>query len=435
MRCLEVNNSGPLKGQISAPGSKNSALAMFAASCMADEPVKLENIPDISDIRLQCSIGQDIGITTEFEKGTLTIDPRNIHSTDIDYRKSSSFRTAYYYIGALLARYKKVTVGYPGGDDFGSRPIDQHIKGLTALGAKFDFHEKYYVVQADRLTGTDIYFDVITSGATINLILAAVLANGRTVLHNAARDPEVVDVAVMLNKMGARIYGAGTDMIRIEGVSQLGGCTHQAIPDRLIAGSLFMSAGITGGEVTINDVIPEHLQSCMDKLTQIGLCFDVKESSIKVTANYPLKAARIRTGMYPIFATDYQQPATALLLKARGRSMVTDRLYPERFNHCHELAKMGADITMKNGSAIVTGGCNLKGAHVHASDIRAGICLLLAGLAAEGTTWISGVEHLERGYEDVIKVFTSLGADIALHENLEINTPNAARAARVLTNA
>jgi len=416
MRWLEVNYSNPLKGTVNIPGSKNSSLGLLAACCLCDEPVHLYAIPDIHDIRVVTDILEEIGAVVKRDSQELYIDPSGINCSVIKPEKSSAFRTAYYFIGALLAKHRKISVGYPGGDSFGPRPIDQHIKGLEALGAKFSFYTDHYVVESEKLTGTEIYFDVITSGATLNLILAAVLAEGKTVLYNAARDPEIVDVVLLLNKMGAKISGAGTDNIKIEGVAELKGCTHSVIPDRLIAGTFMMAAGITKGNVTITNVIPEHLEACILKLSEMGMEIDHSYNSINAYTNSALRPTKITTGMYPVLGSDYQQPITALLLKARGRSVVSDKIYPERYNHCKELMKMGADITIKNGTAYVRGNAQLIGTHVYASDIRAGTSLILAGLTAEGTTYITGVEHLERGYEDVVAAFQSVGADIQLCE-------------------
>ena len=414
MRWLEVNCSKPLKGNISVPGSKNSSLALLAACCLADKPVVLHNIPTITDIDVVCKILVEIGAKVRRKNHSCTIDPRTISCSEISSSLSSSFRAAYYFIGALLAKKRKVSIGYPGGDNFISRPIDQHVKGLKALGASISYHEDDYTVEADSLTGTEIFFDTITCGATINVMLAAVLATGKTTLYNASRDPEVVDTAVLLNKMGARIFGAGTETIRIHGVAQLGGCEHSAAPDRLIAGAYFMAAGITGGEITLEDTIPEHLYPCMDKLTEIGMKFDVQDSNIKVYPGKRIKATRIRTGKFPMFESDFQQPVTVLLLKAHGKSVISDRIYPKRFNHCEQLNRMGADINIKNGIARINSYRRLTGTWVHAGDIRAGTSLVLAGLMAEGTTRIAGVEHIERGYEDIVRDFASLGADIRM---------------------
>jgi UDP-N-acetylglucosamine 1-carboxyvinyltransferase len=288
---------------------------------------------------------------------------------------------------------------------------------LTALGARFEFYNDYYTVEAERLKGADIYFDVITSGATINLLLASVLADGRTILRNAARDPEVVDLAVFLNSMGARIKGAGTSTITINGVEGLLGCTYSVIPDRLIAGSFLIGAGATGGSVAVHDVIPEHLVSCTSKLEEAGLLIETGDDYVKASCLSKLNGLTVKTGMYPGFATDYQQPLTAMLLGAENHSTIIDTVYPGRFGHCLQLNRMGADIIFREGSVVVPGGRRLKGTWVHASDVRAGLCLILAGLMAEGTTYITGIEHIERGYTDISGKFSALGAEITMRED------------------
>ncbi|RKN84630.1 UDP-N-acetylglucosamine 1-carboxyvinyltransferase [Paenibacillus ginsengarvi] len=417
MNIIRLERSGPLHGSVKIQGSKNSSLSLMAACCLCEDPVTLSGVPDIYDIRVIEEIASDIGMTAQRqENGDMILDPRSIHSANIDKAKSSSYRASYYFIGALLARFGKVSIGFPGGDNFVSRPIDQHLKGLKAMGATFTFHEDYYVVEAKKLTGADIYFDTITSGATINCMLAAVLAEGRTVLRGAAKDPEVVDTAIMLNEFGANISGAGTDTIRITGVKHIEGGHHTVIPDRLIAGSFLMSAGVAGGSVTVTDVIPDHLGSCIAKLTEIGLHIEYGDQSITASSTGKLKATRVRTAMYPGFATDLQQPLTALLTQARGRSIINEKIYPHRFQHVAQLRRMGADIEMRGSAAFIRGGAPLKGSWVHASDIRAGTCLILAGMAAEGITTITGVEHIERGYEDAIRAFRSIGATIRLEQ-------------------
>lgn len=418
MKWIQVEPSRPLTGSVRIQGSKNSSLALLAAACMTGGTVTLRGIPNILDIRVIEDIAASIGIRISRHPDTsVTVDAGDIHSAELDRDKTSQYRASYYFVGALLGRTGRVSVGYPGGDNFVSRPIDQHVKALKALGASFEFHEDHYVVTSSGLRGAVIFFDTITSGATINAMLAAVLAEGRTELRNAARDPEVVDTANLLSRMGARISGAGTDTIRIDGVKELTGCSYTVIPDRLIAGAFLMAAGITGGTVTVQDVIPEHLHSCLAKLKEIGLALEVGDSSITAFGGEPLHATRVRTGMYPLFATDLQQPITALLLHAQGRSIITDKVYPERYNHVPQLRRMGASISVRGGSAFIQGGVPLKGSHVHASDVRAGTCLMLAGLRAEGSTSIFGIEHIERGYEDVIGQFCSLGARMSLRED------------------
>jgi UDP-N-acetylglucosamine 1-carboxyvinyltransferase len=417
MKWIEVSPSGPLLGSVRIPGSKNSSLALLAAACLADDHVILKGIPNILDFRVIEEIMADMGIVMErVTTGEICIDPRSISNSELSVEKTSAYRASYYFVGALLAKKSQVKIGYPGGDNFVSRPIDQHIKALKALGATFTFHDDHYVVEADRLTGAVIYFDMITMGATINTILAAVLADGVTELRNAARDPEVVDTANFLNQLGAKIVGAGTDTIRIEGVKQLGGGTYTCIPDRLIAGAFLMGAGLTKGTVTVEDVIPEHLGSCLSKLREIGLEISQSETSITAYGDVRLRATRVRTGMYPAFATDLQQPLTSLLLMAQGRSVITDKVYPNRYNHVPQLCRMGASIEVRRGSAFIKGGVPLKGSFVHASDVRAGTSLILAGLAAEGITRIAGVEHIERGYDDVIGLFRKLGTELCYRD-------------------
>lgn len=416
MKYIQAEYSGPLNGTVHIPGAKNSSLALLAAACLSDNIVTLEGIPRIDDVRVIADIGRDIGLKLEQDGGQVIIDPRGIHSSVIDPGKASSYRASYYFAGALLSKFGRVTIGMPGGDDFGSRPIDQHIKVFKALGAQVHIFKDHYEVETAGLKGADIYFDTITSGATINAMLAAVLAKGQTRLHGAAVDPEVCDTASFLNRLGARIYGAGTEHIRIEGVSYLNGGTHTVIPDRLIAGAFLMAAGLHGGQITVMDVIPEHLGSCLAKLEEIGLSVECGESHITAYGTGSLKATRIRTGMYPGFATDLQQPLTALLLQAKGTSIVNDRVYPKRLAHVPQLRRLGAEIELRQESVFIRGGLPLKGGWVHAADVRAGTCLLLAGLAAEGNTYITGVEHIERGYEDVIGSFRSIGAKVSMRE-------------------
>lgn len=421
MRWIEIDKSKALNGSVKIPGSKNSSLALLAACCLGSETIILKNIPHIFDVQLICEIGKEIGLEIEKINDGFILNPAKIFSADIGIEKSAAYRASYYFIGALLAKFKKVSIGYPGGDNFGSRPIDQHVKGLEALGAKFTFYNDYYVVEAEKLIGADIYFDVITSGATMNVMLASVLAEGKTKLHNSARDPEVVDLAILLNKMGANIKGAGTDIITIEGVQALKGCSHHVIPDRLIAGSILMAAGITGGNITVEDVIPEHLTTFIAKLEEAGLSIDIGDNFITVTSDGIIKGVNVKADMYPNFATDLQQPLTAMLVGADSHSTIIDMVYPQRFKHCIQLNKMGANIINKEGKIVIPGRHVLKGAWVNVSDIRAGMCLILAGLAAEGTTRITGIEHIERGYEDIVGTFASLGANIKMCEDNSLN--------------
>ncbi|MEO3944567.1 UDP-N-acetylglucosamine 1-carboxyvinyltransferase [Gorillibacterium sp. CAU 1737] len=427
MKFIEVGPSGPLNGSVKVSGSKNSSLALLAAACMADGPVRLKGIPNILDFRYIEEIMAGIGITMVRELNRdVVVDSSRMNSSDLNREKTSSYRASYYFVGALLGKMGKVTIGYPGGDNFVSRPIDQHIKALEALGAVFTFAEGYYTVEAKQLQGAVIYFDMITMGATINALLAASTAEGVTELRNAAKDPEVVDTANLLNQMGARIYGAGTDTIRIEGVKHLSAVEYTVIPDRLIAGAFLMAAGLTRGTVTVEDVIPEHLGSAIAKMREIGLEIEIGDNCITAYGDVPLRATRVRTGMYPAFATDLQQPLTALLLRAPGRSIVTEKVYPNRFSHVPQLKKMGAHIDVRRGSAFIQGGMPLTGAIVQASDVRAGTSLIMAGLVAEGTTLIAGTEHIERGYEDVITLFNQLGAKLRYTDQAVLGHESAA---------
>ncbi len=422
MRYMEIQGAGPLRGTVRIPGSKNSSLALLAACCLTEEPVTLSGIPFIYDVQAIQAIMRGIGLSLERQgSGDITIHSTQPVHGELDYRLTSSYRASYYFIGALLARCGSVSIGYPGGDDFVSRPIDQHLKVFEALGAKVELFEDHYRVSAERLVGADIFFDMITSGATMNALLAASLAKGTTILRNAATDPEVVDTANLLIQMGARIRGAGTREIRIEGVDSLGGCQYSAIPDRLIAGSFLAAAAATRGQVTLDGVIPEHMGSALSKLEEMGLEPIVTDTTISLDGDVHLKAVRIRTAMYPGFATDLQQPFTAMLLRAGGRSIVTEKVYPKRFSHIDQLIRLGADIEMRGASAFIQGGAPLRGDWVHATDIRAGVCVLIAGLMAEGTTRLTGVEHLERGYADITQAFQQLGAQVKMVDTEQRN--------------
>lgn len=416
MSYLEVARASALAGTVRIQGSKNSTLSLMAAACLSSGTVVLENVPDISDVHTFLDILRDMGAKAGFiDTNRIMINSQDISSPFVDPKHSKKVRPSYYFIGSLLARHKTITLGYPGGDLIGQRPIDQHIKGFEQMGAGFEFDTAHYTVTAGRLKGCEVYFDVVTGGATINLMLAAVLAKGTTTLHNAACDPEVVDTAILLNKMGAKIHGAGTNRIRIDGVESLCGCSHTVIPDRLIAGTYMLACGISGGKVTVENVIPEHLLPLIYKLTEAGLDFEVGENAVTVLSDGSVKPLKIIAEKFPKFETDFQQPITALLLKANGKSVITDRVYPHRSAHCEELVKMGADIEWKNGSAQVFGGNPLYGTTVHARDIRAGTCLVLASLMANGVTHVYGYEHIARGFSDIAGDLTTLGAPIKLY--------------------
>ncbi len=415
MEYIEVLKASGLKGAIRIQGSKNSSLALIAAACLSDGKVILDNIPDISDVYIFLDILKNMGAETGLmDTNHIFIHPQGISDCFIHPTHTHKVRPSYYFIGALLARHKKITLGYPGGDRIGQRPIDQHIKGFELMGAEFSFFDDYYTVTAESLKGCEIYFDVVTLGATLNLMMGAVLAEGTTILYNAASDPEVVDTTILLNKMGAKIHGAGTNTIRIDGVKRLTGCSHTVIPDRLIAGTYLIAAGITGGKITVDNIIPEHVLPLIYKLKEAGLSFEINENSITAISDGYVNPVRIIAEKFPKFETDFQQPASALLLKAKGESVIIDKIFPQRSNHCDQLMRMGADIHWNNGTAFISGGVPLQGTRVHAGDIRTGTCLVLAGLLAEGKTYITGYEHLERGFANIIGDLSSLGAEIKL---------------------
>ena len=419
MKKLIINGGRILKGEVTVSGAKNSTVALIPASILADSPVTLEGVPDIQDVHSLLEILNEMNVKTDFDGNTLTIDPREMVSIPMPSGKIQSLRASYYFMGALLAKFGEGVVGLPGGCFLGPRPIDQHLKGFRLLGADVDneMGAMYLKTRDSGLVGSRIYLDVVSIGATINIMLAAVRAQGRTVIENAAREPEIIDVATLLNKMGAKIRGAGTDMIRIEGVDQLTGCQHSIIPDRIEAGTYLAIAAAAGEDVLVNNVIVEHIDSLIAKLDEIGIDLDIGEDSIRVKApSKPLQPVTIKTLPYPGFATDLQQPITPLLLLAKGESVITDTIYPKRVKHIPELERMGANIRVESDIILIEGGHPLKGAEVEASDLRAGACLINAGLIAEGQTEITGVDKILRGYSHIVEKLNDLGADVYMQE-------------------
>ncbi len=412
MNKLFVEGGTPLKGTVKIGGAKNSAVALLPATILADSPVSIEGLPDISDILILSELIEEIGGTVTRDGSTVHIDPSKMTSMPLPNGKVKKLRASYYFMGAMLGRFKRAVIGLPGGCHIGPRPIDQHIKGFEALGAKVTNEQGAIYLRADELIGARIYLDVVSVGATINIMLAAVRAKGRTVIENAAREPEIIDVATLLTSMGAKIKGAGTDVIRIEGVDTLSGCTHTIIPDRIEAGTYTILAAALGEDVLIDNVIPQHLEPVIAKLREMGVDIEEGEEHLRVRRSDNLTAVDIKTLVYPGFATDLQQPFTALLTKAEGTSIVTDTIYSARFKHADELRRMNAKIKVEGSSAIIYGPTKLQGAKVRASDLRAGASLIIAGLMAEGITEITGVEHIERGYEDLTDKLVNLGAKI-----------------------
>ena len=418
MKKIVINGGHPLKGEVTISGAKNSVVALIPATILADDIVTLDGVPDISDVASLIEIMTIMGAKIERKEDSLIIDPRGVKNMPMPFGKINSLRASYYFYGSLLGLYGQATVGLPGGCDLGPRPIDLHLKAFEAMGAAMTMDGSSMKLATDGkpLQGANIYMDTVSVGATINTILAAVKAEGRTVIENAAREPEIIDVVTLLNNMGAHIRGAGTDIIIIDGVPQLHGTRHQVIPDRIEAGTYIALAAAIGEGIQINNVLYEHLESYIAKLEEMGVRMTISEDSIFVEKQTGLKAIQIKTSPYPGFATDLQQPITPLLLTAVGRGRIVDTIYEKRVNHVPELAKMGATISTLNDHIIYEGPNQLTGSSVKATDLRAGAALVIAGLMASGTTEITNVEYILRGYSDIIHKLTQLGADIQLVE-------------------
>ncbi|HFM5538910.1 TPA: UDP-N-acetylglucosamine 1-carboxyvinyltransferase [Enterococcus faecium] len=420
MKKIVIKGNRPLAGEVTISGAKKSAVALIPAAILADSPVILEGVPDIQDVHSLIEILEIMGATVHFSNNILEIDPREVVSIPMPHGKINSLRASYYFMGTLLGKFGEAVVGLPGGCYLGPRPIDLHVKGFEALGAEVtNEHGAMYLRTENKgLRGNRIFMDVVSVGATINVMLAAVKAKGQTVIENAAREPEIIDVATLLNNMGAKVRGAGTDVIRIEGVETLHGCRHFMIPDRIEAGTYLALAAAVGNGIKVKNVIFEHLESFIAKLQEIGVHMKISEDEIEVYPSKELKPANIMTYPYPGFATDLQQPLTALLLMTTGTSEIIDTIYAKRVNHVPELARMGADITVEGNMIIVNGPNKLHGTEVVASDLRAGACLVIAGLLAEGTTTIYNVDYILRGYDHIIEKLTALGASIEMIEEV-----------------
>lgn len=421
MKKIVINGDRPLNGEVTISGAKNSTVALIPASILADSVVTLEGIPDIQDVHSLIDILRDFNVEVTFEadRGVLTIDPSNMVSIPMPTGKIKNLRASYYFMGAVLSKFGEGVIGLPGGCYLGPRPIDQHIKGFEALGAdvRNELGAIYLTTPEEGLVGDRIYLDVVSIGATINTILAAVKAKGKTIIENAAKEPEIIDVCTLLNNMGAKIRGAGTDVIRIEGVSRLSGCRHTVIPDRIEAGTYLAAAAAMGERVHVKNVIVEHIEGLVAKMEEMGVKMEIGEDSILVHKSDDLTMTHVKTLPYPGFATDLQQPLTPLMLKAHGDGTIIDTIYPKRINHIPELVRMGARAKVESDTIILTGPNQLTGVEVTATDLRAGACLVIAGLMAKGTTTISGVENILRGYDNIIDKLTALGADIQMIED------------------
>ena len=420
MRKIIINGGKKLQGEVTVSGAKNSVVALIPAIILSDGVVTLDGVPAISDVDNLIEIIEVMGGSVKRDGETLEIDPRGVKDMPMPFGKINSLRASYYFYGSLLGRYGQATVGLPGGCDLGPRPIDLHLKAFEAMGASISYEAESMSIATDagqRIKGAHIYMDTVSVGATINTMLAAAKAEGRTVIENAAREPEIIDVATLLNNMGARVRGAGTEVITIDGVESLHGTRHQVIPDRIEAGSYIAMAAAIGKGVKVKNVLYEHLESFIAKLEAMGVRMTVEEDAIFVEEQGDLKPVDIKTSPYPGFATDLQQPMTPLLLKASGRGKIIDTIYEKRVNHVPELARMGADIQVLGGQIVYNGPTQLSGAPVKASDLRAGAALVTAGLMAEGQTEITNIEFILRGYSNIIEKLSDLGADIRLIED------------------
>ena len=414
-----INGGKPLQGEVDISGAKNAAVAIIPAALMVDGVCRIENMPQISDTDMLLTILSQLGAKVRaLCPGTIEIDSRNVRFCDAPFELMRKIRASYYLIGAMLGRFGSAKTTMPGGCNFGVRPIDQHIKGMTALGAEVDVRNGfvYAEVPDGKLHGAKIYLDKVSVGATMNIILAATMASGRTIIENAAREPHIVDLANFLNSMGADIRGAGTDTIKVNGVERLHGGSYSIIPDQIEAGTYMVAAAATGGEVRVKNVIPKRLDCISAKLRETGTIVQEYEDSVLVKGNGHLRRANIKTLPYPGFPTDMQPQMGALLCMANGTSVITEGIYDNRFKYVNELRKMGADIQVDGRIAIFEGGAQLTGAPVMACDLRAGAAMVIAGLCANGVTEIEDIHFIERGYENFVGKLRALGADITIAE-------------------
>ena len=410
-----IRGNRPLFGEVTISGAKNAAVAIIPAALMVDGICRIDNVPQISDVTLFFSILEALGSKVRvLNHHTAEIDSHSIHSTQPAYDLCRRFRASYYLIGALLGRFGEATVAMPGGCDFGVRPIDQHIKGFNAMGAEVSVEGGFIHARAKngRLTGASIYLDVVSVGATMNIMMAAALADGTTVIDNAAKEPHIVDLANFLNSMGAKVKGAGTDVIRIRGQQYLHGATYAVIPDQIETGTLMIAAAATRGDVVIHGCIPTHMEALTAKLLEMGVKVTDSDDAIRVRTLGGHRAVNIKTQVYPGFPTDLQQPMSALLTTARGSSIVQETIFEQRLKHLDEIARMGANVRIAGRMAIIEGVPQLYGAPVTCTDLRAGAALVVAGLMAKGVTEIYNPEYIDRGYEQIELKLRSLGADI-----------------------
>ncbi len=403
----------PLVGEVEISGAKNAALPIVSAAIMADEPVTLENLPDVNDINVLLESIEKIGAKVDrIDRHTVCINGATIRDFSVDYEYIKKIRASYYLLGSLLGKYRKAEVPLPGGCNIGSRPIDQHLKGFRAIGANVDISHGTIIAKAEQMHGAHIFMDVVSVGATINIMMAASRADGRTIIENAAKEPHVVDAANFLNSMGANIRGAGTDVIRINGVSSFHGCSYSIVPDMIEAGTYMCAAAATKGDIIIKNVIPKHLEAISAKLTEIGCEIEEFDDSVRVVAARRLLRTQVKTQPYPGFPTDMQPQLSCVLALSTGTSIVTESIFENRFKYVDELSRMGANIKVEGNTAIIDGVAELTGAQVSSPDLRAGAALVIAGLAADGFTIVDDIVYIQRGYEDFEGKLRSLGAEI-----------------------
>ncbi len=412
-----INGGNRLTGEVEISGAKNAAVAIIPATLLADSPCILENVPNINDVSIDLRILRELGAeVTVINNSTIRIDPRNVRDVAVPYELARSMRASYYFLGTLLSKFRHARVPMPGGCDLGDRPMDQHLKCFRALGSNYTIEHGIVELDADFLFGTQIYFDKVSVGATINAMLAAVKAEGLTILENAAKEPHIVDLANFLNSMGADIMGAGTDVIKIRGVSELHGATYSIIPDQIEAGTFMIAVAATKGDALIKNVIPKHLEPITSKLRKIGVVVMEYDDSIRVIGQDSYERITVKTMPHPGFPTDMQPQLAALLTLAKGTSIINEGIFDNRFRYVDELRRMGADISVDGNVAMIEGVSHLTGAPVKASDLRAGAALIIAGLSTNGTTEIEDIYHVERGYENMDEKLRKMGADIYKRE-------------------
>lgn len=416
MKILEITGGNTLSGAIRISGAKNSSVALIPAAILCDEEVTICNVPEISDTDNLCEILNYLNVENKRASESIIINPKDLVNKEISEYYSKKLRASYYFMGALLGKYKKAVMYFPGGCSIGTRPIDQHLKGFEALGATVSIDNNKYTIEAEKLQGANIYLDIASVGATINIMLAAVKAEGKTTIENAAKEPEIVNIATFLNNMGAKITGAGTSTIKIEGVKYLKGCFHEVIPDRIEAGTYLIIGALCGNQLKIDNIIPEHIDALISKMQEIGVELDIGTDYIIVNKSEHYKSTTVKTATYPGFPTDLQQPFSTLLTQCSGKSKVIETIWENRFMHVPYLCEMGADITVKNQTATIIGQTQLTGKEVVATDLRAGAAMVAAALVANGTTMITNVEHILRGYENIVEKLNSVGAKITSRE-------------------